>query len=149
MEEALRWFVAAEAALPRGVETNAAREKLLNTIAQTRALLAQDASEDASEDEDADAEVEWNEVSDDEDDATSVDEYHDAADDGGWSETDASLADDAYRTAVWLIKTASEEDKPADVELIRDLLERARRFCPPARVDAIQRIDDLLQRLPE
>ena len=133
LNEALRRFVYAESCCPRSMTE--AKEKLLKTIAQTRALLEQ-------EDED--------EGDDDEFVSRDDDEFHDAegADsETGWSDTDASLADDAYRTAVWLLKSAADERKPADTEKIRDLLERARQFCPPAASEALHRIDDLLARL--
>ncbi|OUS47700.1 hypothetical protein BE221DRAFT_190667 [Ostreococcus tauri] len=166
VEEALRRFTRAAAALPRG-ET-AAREKLSNTIAQTRALLEQEEWEDDEEEDELDENVTSEEFSREQDGderaenaphdfaiegCSDDDEFHDASDvggapsDGGWSETDASLAEDAYRTAVWLWKSAAEEDRPADVAMIVDLLERARQFCPPSRTDAIDRIDALLERV--
>ena len=143
LNEALRRFVYAESCCPRSMTE--AKEKLLKTIAQTRALLEQ-------EDEDEGDDSEFVSRDDDEfDDSRDFDdEFHDAEgvdSEAGWSDTDASLADDAYRTAVWLLKSAADEHKPADTEKIRDLLERARQFCPPAASEALHRIDDLLARL--
>ena len=148
-EEALRLFAYAEARLPRRFAD--AREKLLKTIDQTRALIEQGAEEEEGEEEEeegddgATAEDEAGERVDD--DAYVNDDAFDSATDDGWSETDASLADDAYRTAVWLLKTALEEDRTPDKEKIRDLLVRARQFCPPSCGGAVERIDSLLDRL--
>jgi len=146
-EEALRLFAYAEARLPRRFAD--AREKLLKTIDQTRALIEQGAEEEEEEEEEGDdgatAEDEAGERVDD--DAYVNDDAFDSATDDGWSETDASLADDAYRTAVWLLKTALEEDRTPDKEKIRDLLVRARQFCPPSCGGAVERIDSLLDRL--
>ena len=144
-EEALRLFAYAEARLPR--RFGDAREKLLKTIEQTRALIEQVVEEEEEEDgggkQDEDAERY------DDAEAYVDDDEFDSATDDGWSETDASLADDAYRTAVWLLKTALEEDRTPDKEKIRDLLERARQFCPPSHGDAVDRIDSLLDRLDQ
>ena len=143
-EEALRLFAYAEARLPR--RFGDAREKLLKTIEQTRALIEQvveEEEEDGGGKQDEDAERY------DDAEAYVDDDEFDSATDDGWSETDASLADDAYRTAVWLLKTALEEDRTPDKEKIRDLLERARQFCPPSHGDAVDRIDSLLDRLDQ
>ena len=125
-----------------------AKELLSITSAQTRALLEQEDEDEGDDDEFVSRDDDEFDDSRDFDDAG--DEFHDAegADsETGWSDTDASLADDAYRTAVWLLKSAADERKPADTEKIRDLLERARQFCPPAASEALHRIDDLLARL--
>ena len=140
-EEALRLFAYAEARLPR--RFGDAREKLLKTIEQTRALIEQVVEEEDGGKQDEDAERY------DDAEAYVDDDEFDSATDDGWSEADASLADDAYRTAVWLLKTALEEDRTPDKEKIRDLLERARQFCPPSHGDAVDRIDSLLDRLDQ
>ena len=146
-EEALRLFAYAEARLPR--RFGDAREKLLKTIDQTRALIEQGAEEEEEEEEGDDVPTTEDEAGERVDDGAYVDDddEFDSATDDGWSETDASLADDAYRTAVWLLKTALEEDRAPDKEKIRDLLVRARQFCPPSHGGAVERIDSLLDRL--
>ena len=145
-EEALRLFAYAEARLPR--RFGDAREKLLKTIEQTRALIEQVVEEEEEEEDGGGKQDEDAERYDDAEAYVDDDEFDSATDDG-WSETDASLADDAYRTAVWLLKTALEEDRTPDKEKIRDLLERARQFCPPSHGDAVDRIDSLLDRLDQ
>jgi len=148
LNEALRRFVYAESCCPRSMTE--AKEKLLKTIAQTRALLEQEDEDEDEGDDDEFVSRDDDEFDDSRDFDDAGDEFHDAegADsETGWSDTDASLADDAYRTAVWLLKSAADERKPADTEKIRDLLERARQFCPPAASEALHRIDDLLARL--
>ena len=147
-EEALRLFAYAEARLPR--RFGDAREKLLKTIEQTRALIEQVVVEEEEEEEENGG-GKQDEDAERYDDAEAYvdDDEFDSATDDGWSETDASLADDAYRTAVWLLKTALEEDRTPDKEKIRDLLERARQFCPPSHGDAVDRIDSLLDRLDQ
>ena len=145
-EEALRLFAYAEARLPR--RFGDAREKLLKTIEQTRALIEQVVEEEEKEEDGGGKQDEDAECYDAAEAYVDDDEFDSATDDG-WSETDASLADDAYRTAVWLLKTALEEDRTPDKEKIRDLLERARQFCPPSHGDAVDRIDSLLDRLDQ
>ena len=146
-EEALRLFAYAEARLPR--RFGDAREKLLKTIEQTRALIEQVVVEEEEEEEDGGGKQDEDAERYDDAEAYVDDDEFDSATDDGWSETDASLADDAYRTAVWLLKTALEEDRTPDKEKIRDLLERARQFCPPSHGDAVDRIDSLLDRLDQ
>jgi len=153
-KEALaRFEAAARACPPESVEV---REKLSRTIAQIRELAMDEevgyGDADAIKDEIAAS------VRDGDDDGDDVEEERattpstqggddfferDAAvSDAGWSEGQ-SLADDAYRTALWLIESAGE-DGPQDIDEIVDLLERARRLCPESRPDAIGRIDALL-----
>lgn len=150
-KEALaRFEAAARACPPESVEV---REKLSRTVAQIRELEADEefgyGDADAIKDEIA-ASVRDGDDDVEEERATTPstqggDDFFErdaAVSDAGWSEGQ-SLADDAYRTALWLIESAGE-DGPQDVDEIVDLLERARRLCPESRPDAIARIDALL-----
>jgi ferredoxin len=150
-KEALaRFEAAARACPPESVEV---REKLSRTIAQIRELAADEdvgyGDADAIKDEIA-ASVRDGDDDVEEERATTPstqggDDFFErdaAVSDAGWSEGQ-SLADDAYRTALWLIESAGE-DGPQDVDEIVDLLERARRLCPESRPDAVARIDALL-----
>ena len=141
VREALEAFELAEASCP--LDMTDARTKLLRTITQTRALLAQDSDGGGSFDGGI------NDVANVEDDGD-TDEFasvEDETDDEGRSETaseaDANLADDAYRAAIWLL-TNSSDGAPPDYEEIENLLLRARALCPPSQATAIKRIDDLL-----
>jgi len=147
VREALEAFELAEASCP--LDMTDARTKLLRTITQTRALLAQ--YSDESDDDDGVGAFDGgiNDVANVEDDGD-TDEFasvEDETDDGGRSETaseaDANLADDAYRAAIWLL-TNSSDGSPPDYEEIENLLLRARALCPPSQATAIKRIDDLL-----
>ena len=150
-KEALaRFEAAARACPPESVEV---REKLSRTIAQIRELAADEdvgyGDADAIKDEiaasvrDGDDDVEEERATTPSTQAGDDFSERDAAvSDAGWSEGQ-SLADDAYRTALWLIESAGE-DGPQDVDEIVDLLERARRLCPESRPDAVARIDALL-----
>jgi len=150
-KEALaRFEAAARACPPESVEV---REKLSRTIAQIRELAADEevgyGDADAIKDEIA-ASVRDGDDDVEEETATTPstqggDDFFErdaAVSDAGWSEGQ-SLADDAYRTALWLIESAGE-DGPQDVDEIVDLLERARKLCPESRPDAVARIDALL-----
>ena len=137
----------------RGFLDQGVREKLSRTIAQIRELAADEdvgyGDADAIKDEIA-ASVRDGDDDVEEERATTPsteggDDFFErdaAVSDAGWSEGQ-SLADDAYRTALWLIESAGE-DGPQDVDEIVDLLERARRLCPESRPDAVARIDALL-----
>lgn len=150
-KEALaRFEAAARACPPESVEV---REKLSRTIAQIRELAADEdvgyGDADAIKDEiaasvrDGDDDVEEERATTPSTQGGDDDFERDVAvSDAGWSEGQ-SLADDAYRTALWLIESAGE-DGPQDVDEIVDLLERARRLCPESRPDAVARIDALL-----
>ena len=150
-KEALaRFEAAARACPPESVEV---REKLSRTIAQIRELAADEdvgyGDADAIKDEiaasvrDGDDDVEEERATTPSTHGGDDDFERDVAvSDAGWSEGQ-SLADDAYRTALWLIESAGE-DGPQDVDEIVDLLERARRLCPESRPDAVARIDALL-----
>ena len=153
VREALEAFELAEAACP--LDMTDARTKLLRTIAQTRALLAQSDDGDILDDGGigVDGVEESNDDEEEEDDEytteTDADEFESVEEDtdDGQSETaseaDANLADDAYRAAIWLLKNSSDS-APPDYEEIENLLRRARALCPPSQATAIQRIDDLL-----
>lgn len=150
-KEALaRFEAAARACPPESVEV---REKLSRTIAQIRELAADEdvgyGDADAIKDEiaasvrDGDDDIEEERATTPSTQGGDDDFERDVAvSDAGWSEGQ-SLADDAYRTALWLIESAGE-DGPQDVDEIVDLLERARRLCPESRPDAVARIDALL-----
>jgi len=149
VREALEAFELAEASCP--LDMTDARTKLLRTITQTRALLAQDSDEGDDDDDDGGGAFDGgiNDVANVEDDGD-TDEFasvDDETDDEGRSETaseaDANLADDAYRAAIWLL-TNSSDGSPPDYEEIENLLLRARALCPPSQATAIKRIDDLL-----
>jgi hypothetical protein len=149
VREALEAFELAEASCP--LDMTDARTKLLRTITQTRALLAQDSDEGDDDDDDGGGAFDGgiNDVANVEDDGD-TDEFasvDDETDDEGRSETaseaDANLADDAYRAAIWLLTNASD-GAPPDYEEIENLLLRARALCPPSQATAIKRIDDLL-----